>query len=79
VVTVSIVMKEVLAMRSPSSPSPDPLLTVRTTVVLMIALVVGLVAGGLAFLAHCNVATAVLVGGGAAGGGLALFHALVGP
>jgi hypothetical protein len=45
--------------------------------VLLIALVVGLVAGALAFLAYRDVATAVLAGGGAAGGGLALFHGLI--
>jgi hypothetical protein len=64
-------------MRSPSSPSPGPLLTVRAAVVVLTALVAGLVAGALAFLAHQDVATAVLVAGGAAGGGLALFHALI--
>lgn len=60
----------------PSLP-PGPLLTVRTTVILLTALVIGLVAGGLAVFAHRDVATAVLVGGGAAGSGAALFHRLI--
>jgi hypothetical protein len=60
------------------SPSPDPLLTVRAAVVLLIAVVVGLVAGAVGFLAHRDLPTAVLVGGGAAGAALVLFHGLLG-
>jgi hypothetical protein len=48
------------------STPPDPLLTVRATVVLLAALLVGLLAGVLSYLASPNVPTAVLVGGGAA-------------
>lgn len=46
-------------------PEPDRLLTTRAAVVLLTALVLGLVAGALSFLATQNVAAAVLVGGGA--------------
>jgi len=42
--------------------------------VLLLALVVGLLAGGLAYLADHSLPAAVLVAGGAAGGALLLFH-----
>ena len=60
-----------------SSPPSDPLLTVRTTVVLLTAAVVGIVAGVLGFLAYRDVPTALLVAGGAGGGAVALFHGLL--
>src|SRR5262245_54908470 len=60
------------------SPPPRPLLTVRAAVVLLIALVVGLAAAGLGYLAYRDVPGAVLLGGGAAGSAVALFHGLVG-
>jgi hypothetical protein len=53
-------------------------LTVRAAVVLLIAVVVGLVAGAVGFFAYRDFPTAVLVGGGAAGGALVLFHGLLG-
>ena len=56
------------------STPPGPLLTVRAALVLLMAIVVGLVAGGLAYLADHDIPTAVLVGGAAAGGALLLFH-----
>lgn len=59
------------------SPPPGPLLTVRAAVVLLIAVVVGLIAGVTGYLAYRDFPTAVLVGGGAAGGTLALFHSLL--
>lgn len=58
-------------------PGSGPLLTVRAAVVLLMASVVGLVAGGLAYLAEHDVPTAVLVAGGAVGSGLLLFHILL--
>jgi hypothetical protein len=61
-----------------STPPPSPLLTVRAAVVLLTAVVIGLVAGGLGYLAHHDVATGVLIGGGAVGGALLLFHNLLG-
>ena len=58
---------------------PDPLLTVRATVVLLVAVLIGIVAGYLGYLANSgSLATAVLVGGGATGAALALFHNLLG-
>ncbi len=61
-----------------STPPSGPLLTVRATVVLLAAIMVGLVAGGLGYLAHHDVATGFLIGGGTVGGALVLFHTLVG-
>ncbi len=56
---------------------PGPLLTVRTSVVLLLALVTGLVAGVVGFFAYRDVPTGILVGGGAASGALVLFHGLL--
>lgn len=60
-----------------SSPSSDPLLTVRTAVVLLIATVVGIVAGVLGFLAYRDVPVALLLAGGGGGSALALFNSLL--
>lgn len=57
--------------------SSEPLLSVRTAVVLLLAAVIGIAAGCVGFLAYRDVAIAVLIGGGAAGGALPLFHALL--
>jgi hypothetical protein len=57
---------------------PEPLLSLRATVVLLLAMLTGFAAGVLAHLAGQPVAAAVLVGGGAAGAALALFHNLIG-
>ncbi|OHV27825.1 MULTISPECIES: hypothetical protein [Pseudofrankia] len=57
---------------------PGPLLTVRAALVMLLALVVGVLAGGLSYLADPSLPSAILVGGGAAGGGLLLFHAVIG-
>jgi hypothetical protein len=62
-----------------SSPPSDRLLTVRAAVVLLIAAVVGIVAGGLGFLAYRDVPIALLLAGGAGGSALALFHSLLAP
>lgn len=59
-------------------PGSGPLLTVRAALVLLMASIVGLVAGGLAYLGEHDVPASVLVGGGAAGGALLLFHTLLG-
>lgn len=59
-------------------PGSGPLLTVRAALVLLMASVVGLVVGGLSYLADHNVPDAVLVGGTAVGGALLLFHTLLG-
>lgn len=52
------------------SPTPDkqPLLSLRTAVVLLTALVVGATAGGLTYLGTKQLAGAVLAGGTAFGG-----------
>lgn len=59
-----------------SSP-PGPLLSVRAAVVLLLALVVGLLVGGLSYLTDHSVPHAVLWGGSAAGGALLLFHTVI--
>jgi len=63
---------------STTPPGSGPLLTVRAALVLLMASVVGLVAGGLAYLTDHDVPAAVLVGAAAAGGALLLFHTLLG-
>jgi hypothetical protein len=57
---------------------PGPLLTVRAAVVLILALIIGVIAGVLAYLVDRSVPSAVLWGGGAAGGALLLFHTVIG-
>jgi hypothetical protein len=56
---------------------PVPLLSVRSTVILVLAALVGVGAGVLAALAGQPVPAATLVGGGAAGAAIALFHSLI--
>jgi hypothetical protein len=60
-----------------ATPSPGPLLSVRVALVLLIAVVVGLVAGILGYFSHGGIATAALIGGGGASSALALFHTLL--
>jgi len=60
-----------------TSSSPGPLLTVRAAVLLLLAFVIGVIAGVLSYLADHSVPSAVLWGGGAAGGAIVLFHQLV--
>lgn len=57
--------------------NPPSLISVRAAVVLLLALVVGLVAGSLGFFATGGVANAILIGGAGAGAALALFHSLI--
>jgi len=57
---------------------PPPILSVRAGLVLLIAVVIGMVAGVLSYLAQHNLPSAVLVGGGAAGASLLLFNTLLG-
>jgi len=60
------------------SPSPTkPILTTRAAVVLLLAVVAGLMAGALSYLADGSLPSAVLMGGGATGGALLLFHKIV--
>ncbi|MGH3831415.1 MAG: hypothetical protein ACRDRS_13375 [Pseudonocardiaceae bacterium] len=60
-----------------AAPPPGPLLSVRAALVLLIAVVVGLVAGILGYISSGGIATAALVGGSGAGSALALFHSLL--
>ena len=59
-------------------PSPDPLLTVRAAVVLLLALITGVAAGVLGYLAHRSFPGALLIGGSAAGGAIMLFNTMIG-
>lgn len=65
-------------MHAGAPPPSDPFLSVRTALILVIALLVGIVAGALGFLGYGTVAGAVLIGGGAAGGAMMMFHAVLG-
>ncbi|MFG1913067.1 hypothetical protein [Kribbella sp. NPDC048928] len=63
---------------SPSGPQPPrSLFSLRTVVILLVALLAGLVVGALTFLAGQNVAAAVLAGLGASGVSLVGAHTLV--
>lgn len=57
---------------------PDPLLSIRTALVLLLATLVGLSAGGLAYLGGQSLSASALTAGGAAGGALLLFHTVIG-
>lgn len=61
------------------APKIVPLLSLRATVVLFCALVIGVGAGGLTFLATKQLAEAVLAGGGAFCAAVLGLHALVAP
>ena len=67
-----------MADRSTQPREPEPLLSLRAAVVLLLAVVTGVAGGVFAYLAGQPVPAAVLVGGGAAGGALMLFHKVVG-
>ncbi|MER6736569.1 hypothetical protein [Streptomyces puniciscabiei] len=60
-----------------SAPEP-PFLSLHTTVVLLTAIVIGLVAGGLTVLTGAPVAGAVLAGLTAAGSSVPVLHSLIG-
>jgi hypothetical protein len=60
-----------------ATPPPGPLLSVRAALVLLIAVVVGLVAGMLGYFAYGGIATAALIGAGGAGDALPLVHTLL--
>ncbi|MEU7601807.1 hypothetical protein AB0B78_09310 [Streptomyces sp. NPDC040724] len=64
--------------RRPEPPSAEPpLLTLHAAVVLLGALLVGLVAGGLSHLGGVPPALAVLAGLGAAGGAVPVLRTLI--
>ena len=56
---------------------PDPLLTVRAAVILLLSLLVGVAAGGLTYLVRRSLPEAVLAGGAATGSALLLFNTLI--
>ena len=62
----------------PPANEPMPLLTVRAAVILLLALLVGITAGLLTYLADSSVPGAVLAGGGATGAAIALFNTIIG-
>jgi hypothetical protein len=57
---------------------PGTLLSVRAAVVLLIAFVAGMLAGGLSYIVDYSVPSAVLWGGGVAGSALLLFNTIIG-
>ena len=59
-------------------PPPDPLLSVRAAVILLLALVTGGAAGVLGYLAHRSFPGALLIARSAAGGAIMLFNAMIG-
>ena len=61
------------------TPSPPgPLLSVRAALVLLLSLLAGLCACGLAYLAGHSLPAALLMGGSAAGGAIMLFNSVIG-
>ena len=59
-------------------PAPDRLLNVRTALILLLAFVVGGIAGALTFVGTAPFPAAVLAGGTVAGGAVALFDRMIG-
>lgn len=61
-------------------PSPDhePLISLRTAVVLLAALLIGAIATALAYYGTQSPANAALVGGSAVGGATLLLHNIIG-
>jgi hypothetical protein len=60
-----------------TSPPPGPLLTARAAMILLIAIMVGSVAGTLGYFANHDAPTAILIGGGATGNAIILFHTVL--
>lgn len=61
-----------------SRPTPDPLLTVRTALVLLLSVVSALIAGVLTYLDGQSFAASALASAAAGASGLMLFHAIIG-
>ncbi|MFJ3791354.1 hypothetical protein [Kitasatospora sp. NPDC090091] len=61
-----------------NQPGPAPFLTVRTAIILVAAVVIGLVVGGLTFLGGGPVAAAVLAGLTGSGASVLGLHQLIG-
>ncbi|MEV5645615.1 hypothetical protein AB0L67_36720 [Streptomyces flaveolus] len=62
----------------PTPQGPTPFLTIHTAVVLLIAVVIGLIVGGLTLLSSGAVAAAVLAGLTAAGVSVPALRSLIG-
>ncbi|WP_344283789.1 hypothetical protein [Streptomyces hebeiensis] len=69
---------EIVSSPAPTPQGPAPFLTIHTAVVLLIAVVIGLIAGGLTFLSGGAVAAAVLAGLTAAGFSVPVLRSLIG-
>ena len=57
---------------------PGPLITQRAALILMMATLIGLIAGGLTFWAQRSTPESILAGGAALGGAIALLHEIIG-
>jgi hypothetical protein len=62
-----------------SKPSPPPLLSVRTALILLLGVLCGTAVTALTALAEHNLTGAVLAGLAAAGGAIVFFHKVIGP
>jgi hypothetical protein len=63
----------------PDDHTSQPLLTLRTALILLLAVLAGLSAGALGLWAGRHIAEAVLLGLGVAAGAAAFFNWLIGP
>ena len=73
-----------MANPTPANPTsadatPPPLLSIRSTVILTVGLVIGVLVGLLTVAADQQLALGVVVGLGAAGSSIAALHKLIGP
>jgi hypothetical protein len=71
--------KEEQAVTIKSGVGGPPLLSTRSALVLLIALIVGYIAGTLAYLSRASPPAAVLYAGGAFGAALVAANRLIGP
>jgi hypothetical protein len=62
-----------------SKPSPPPLLSVRTALILLLGVLCGAAVTNLTALTEHTLSTTVLAGLAAAGGAIAFFHKVIGP
>jgi hypothetical protein len=62
-----------------SKPSPPPLLSVRTALILLLGLLCGAAVTALAAITERNLTTAVLAGLTTVGSAIAFFHKIIGP
>ncbi|CAL9674376.1 hypothetical protein SUDANB178_07887 (plasmid) [Streptomyces sp. enrichment culture] len=69
---------EIVSSSVPTPQGPAPFLTIHTAVVLLIAVVIGLIVGGLTFLSGGAVAAAVLAGLTTAGVSIPVLRTLIG-